>query len=104
MKRVIEKKLGCNDIYVLADDHLGIYAYREICVVAKSYGWDGDIPNIYSVDDYIDPNDIEDWVWQSDAAIDWLNENVCADGIRVDWYEGAIMAMPDEWWESDDDA
>ena len=95
MKRVIEKKLGWNDTGVLADDHLGIYAYREICIVAKSYGWDGDMPNT---------DDIEDMVWASDEAMDWLNENVCADGIRVDWYEGAIMVMPDEWWESDDDA
>ena len=95
MKRVIEKKLGWNDIGVLADCYLGLYVYRQICDVAKSYGWHGDMPNM---------DDIEDMFWASDEAMDWLNENVCADGIRVDWHEGAIMVMPNEWWEADDDA
>ena len=90
MKRVIGKKLGWNDIGVLADCYLGLYLYRQICDVAKSYGWHGDMPNM---------DDIEDMVWASDEAMDWLNENVCADGIRVDWHEGAIMVMPNEWWE-----
>ena len=77
MKRVIEKKLGWNDIGVLADCYVGLYVYRQICDVAKSYGWHGDMPNM---------DDIEDMVWASD-------------GIRVDWHEGAIMVMPNEWWE-----
>tara|TARA_R100000329_G_scaffold86676_3_gene73083 strand:- start:1705 stop:1986 length:282 start_codon:yes stop_codon:yes gene_type:complete len=92
MKRVIEKKLGWNDIGVLADCYLGIYGYRQICVVAKSYGWDGDMPNI---------DDIEDMVWASDEAIDWLNNHTCEEGIRVDWHDGALMLMPNEWWEAE---
>lgn len=92
MKRVIEKKLGWNDIGVLADNHLGIYAYRQICVVAKSYGWDGDMPNM---------DDVDDMVWASDEAIYWLNDHVCEEGIRVDWHDGEIMVQTAEWWEEE---
>lgn len=92
MKKVIEKKLNWNDIGVLADNHLGIYAYRQICVVAKSYGWDGDMPNM---------DDVDDMVWASDDAIDWLNDHVCEEGIRVGWWEGDIMLQTTEWWEEE---
>tara|TARA_S200002703_G_scaffold151676_2_gene151319 strand:- start:788 stop:1075 length:288 start_codon:yes stop_codon:yes gene_type:complete len=90
------QKLDQHDIGILIDDTHGIYVYVELFYLAENCGWDGYTPNMDSLDDMI-----EDMVWQADEALDWLNDNVCADGIRIGWHDGAIMVMPNEWWEEE---
>lgn len=87
-----ETMWDATDIGEMISDHHGKYVYLMVCELAGTLGWDGDMPDMY---------DLDDMAWQSDEALEWLNDNVCADGIHIGWYEGAIMLMPTEWWEDE---
>lgn len=41
----------------------------------------------------------EQIVWASEAAEQWLNDNLAEDGFSWGWYEGEVFYMPNEWWE-----
>jgi hypothetical protein len=84
------------DIGQVISDHNGIYVYIKLFHLAEDCGWHGYTPNMDSLDDMI-----HDMDWQADEALEWLNDNVCADGIHIGWHEGAIMLMPTEWWEDE---
>ena len=75
-------KLSRADIGTLVNDHHGIYVYEMVCEMARSWGWQGDMP---------DMDDVDDMVFASDDALAWVNENVCDEGVIVGWYEGAIV-------------
>lgn len=39
------------------------------------------------------------WVtYLADDALEWINENMVAPGLRCDWHEGSVMCWSDEEW------
>ena len=73
----------------------GIYAVKELCLLAQAYGYEGPAP---SDDDVRD--DIENADGLADDAMDWLNENVAKDGAFFGWYEGNVYYYTESEWES----
>lgn len=88
------QKLDQHDVGILIDDSHGIYVYHATCCIARDFGWTGTMPNW---------KDFDDVVGACDEALQWMNDEFCEEGIRVDWHDGAIMVQTTEWWESDDD-
>lgn len=76
-------KLTSADVGTIINDHHGVYVYQLLCEWAQHLGWDGDMP---------DMSDVDDMVFASDAALEWVNDHM-TEGVRVDWYEGSIMVF-----------
>jgi hypothetical protein len=66
---------------LIFDDHRGIYIYRALYDLAVAYG-------------YGEEWDESENVECGEAALDWLNENICVE-CRLEWNEGAIWLCRD---------
>lgn len=72
----------------------GIYAVKELCLLAQGFGYGGPAPTDEQVRDEVDDTD-----GMADDALDWLNENVAKNGASFGWYEGNVYYYSQQEWE-----
>lgn len=93
-----------DDIGTWIDSSRGHYAHVALIQRALDCGMpDNDYQIV--VDDYYASGGTGDHcefsVECADEALEWLNDNVAAEGYLFDWFEGDVQYQPISVWESE---
>lgn len=75
------------------DSTHGIYGFRRVCEVAKSFGY-------YGLDEawHLDADDTQAWLVEAEEAETWLNKYVAEAGYSFGWHDGEFFYQSDAWW------
>ena len=96
------------DVGCYVDGHWGQYGIARVIIIAKDYGWDDDDAikiaekHLASMGPSTNPSlDDDEWELLSDAtqaAEDWLNDNVSDNNHSWGWNDGEFFYQSTEWW------
>lgn len=71
----------------------GIFAPRQVCLIASAHGWSGNVP---TDNDCRDDSDYA--VDQAEEAEAWLNENVAEGDKAFGWFDGEFYYWTESEW------
>ncbi len=83
----------------IVDEVHGWRVAQRVCQIATASGWEGSYKLHEWQSDYSDSEWLE-LVEGADEAVEWLSEQMCAEGYAICWHDGAIYCMTDAEWES----
>lgn len=78
------------------DGHHGVYGPERLVSIAESYGYESTLLHGYEL---LEPEDWEAWIWESEAAAEWMNDHVAPEGFSFGWFDGEWFLWSQESWE-----
>lgn len=82
------------------DGHWGRYGTGRVIELAEEFGWDDPEALDFLLRTKESPPDFTDESYElSQAAEDWLNENVAPEGFSFGWYDGEFFLWSAQDWE-----
>lgn len=88
-----QRTITAEDYGCWIDGHEGQYAPIILVEIAMEFGFD---PGSYDV------NNIDDVMYVSEEAEDYLNENVAPDGYSFGWFDGEFFLWSFAMWDNEE--